>query len=263
MALDRWAAGDAYDAFMGRWSRALAAPFLESLSVPPGRRWLEVGCGTGALTAAILESQAPARLVACEPSAPLLEGARRALRDFRVAFHAAASGALPREPPGFDVVVSSLVLNFLPDPLAGLREMADCARPGGLIAAAVWDYGSGMEYLRTFWDAATGLEPQAAALDEGVRFPLCRLETLEDLFRRAGLTDVRCGAVTIETEFASFADYWQPLLGGTGPAPSYVATLRPPRRQALESRLRAELSSRGPAPWRLQARAWTVVGRVD
>ena len=259
---DRWALGPAYDAYMGRWSRALARPFLAALAPPRQARWLEIGCGTGALTAAILETQDPAAVLACEPAQPLLDHARRHLTDPRVTFRLAASGTLPRDGTPCDVVVSSLVLNFLPDPLAAVREMAACARTGGVVAAMVWDYAGQMELLRYFWDTATGLDPAAASLDEGRRFPLCTPAKLAALWQTGGLEQVRTGAVTIATEFDGFADYWQPLLGGTGPAPAYVASLTPDRRTTLRAALQAALPAPVAGRLILQARAWTVEGRV-
>jgi SAM-dependent methyltransferase len=249
---------------MGRWSRALARPFLATLGAPRRARWLELGCGTGALTAAILDTQDPAAVLACEPAQPLLDHARAHIHDPRVTFHPVGSGSLPRPSDilPVDVAISSLVLNFIPDPLAAVREMAACTRAGGAIAAAVWDYAAGMELLRTFWDVAAGLDAAAATLDEGRRFPLCDPNELAVLFQAGGLRQVRTGAVTIVTEFASFEDYWQPLLGGTGPAPSYVASRTPAQRDELAEALRAALPASETGRVTLRARAWTVQARV-
>jgi SAM-dependent methyltransferase len=247
---------------MGRWSRALARPFLAALSAPQRGRWLELGCGTGALTAAILETQDPAAVLACEPAQPLLDHARRHLTDPRISFRPVGSGSLPRDEAPGDLAVSSLVLNFIPDPLAAVRELAACTRPGGIVAAAVWDYGGRMELLRYFWDTAGRLDPAAAALDEGTRFPLCEPTRLADLFQAGGLDQVRTGAVTIPTEFASFDDFWQPLLGGTGPAPAYVASRTPAQRDELARALRAVLPIAPTGRIALRARAWTVQARV-
>jgi hypothetical protein len=153
------------------------------------------------------------------------------------------------------------VLNFLPDPLAAIREMAACA-PGGLVAAAVWDYAGGMELLHYFWETAVALDPAAATLHEGARFPLCRPEVLRALFTQAGLERVRGGAVTVATEFARFDDYWHPLLGGTGPVPAYVAALTADRRDALAAALRKALPVEPSGSIALQARAWAVAGNV-
>ena len=257
-SMDRWAAGTAYDAFMGRWSRPLAREFLAALSLPRHAHWLELGCGTGALTEAILETQEPAAVVACEPAAPLLDHARQRIVHPLVAFRMAGAGELPRDEPLFDVAISSLVLNFVPDPRAAVKEMAALCRSGGHIAACVWDYAGEMEFLRLFWDAACGLDPSARVLDEGSRFPLCRQEALEALFQAAGLEEVSVGSVAIATVFESFEDYWLPLLGGTGPAPSYVASLTRARQADLADRLRTAM----PADGALRARAWTVAGLV-
>jgi hypothetical protein len=160
-----------------------------------------------------------------------------------------------------DVVVSGLLLNFLPAPTAAVVGMARAARPGGTVAAYVWDYAGGMELLRTFWDAAVELDPSAGALDEGRRFPLCDPARLERLWRDAALTDVESTGLDVATPFQDFDDYWRPFLGGQGPAPSYVASLDDDRREALRERLRARLPAGADGRIALRARAWAVRGR--
>ncbi|MCC6350739.1 MAG: class I SAM-dependent methyltransferase [Candidatus Eisenbacteria bacterium] len=246
--------------YMGRWSRLMAAAFLDWLRPEPRGRWLEFGCGTGALTAAIRHSCAPETLVACDPSEAFVGHARARLPDQRVSFLVADAGALPRLEGGFDAVVSGLVLNFVSDPGAALAAVRARLRPGGVAAAYVWDYAEGMEFLRIFWDEAAALDERAAALDEGVRFPLCRGPALAELFREAGLGAVRCEAIEVVTEFASFEDYWSPFLHGTGPAPAFVATLAPREQHALRDRLAARLTAERDGRIRLRARAWAVRG---
>jgi SAM-dependent methyltransferase len=257
---DAWAAGEAYEAYMGRWSRALAREFLTWLAPKPGAHWLDVGCGTGALTAAICECCAPASVLACDPSESFVVHARSQIADARVSFATAGAHELPAREGGFDWIVSSLVMNFVPEPERAVRAMRARLRPGGVVAACVWDYAEGMEFLRHFWDEVVAADPAAAAQDEGRRFPLCRPEALTGLFRAAGLGRVESGAMGIPTEFASFDDYWSPFLGGTGPAPAYVAALDPPRREALRARLAQRLGARAGGPIRLRARAWAVRG---
>lgn len=257
---DRWVAGDAYETYMGRWSREVARAFLDWLAPAPGGHWLEIGCGTGALTSAVAGRCAPASIVACDPSAAFVEYARNRLDDGRATFVVADAGALPRREGGFDAVVSGLVLNFVPDPAAAMASVRRRLRPGGVAAAYVWDYADGMEFLRRFWDEAAALDERAAALDEGVRFPLCRAAALDGLFREAGFASVRTGALEIATEFASFDDYWAPFLRGTGPAPGYVAALEPRDREALRERLAARLGAGAGGPIHLRARAWAVRG---
>jgi SAM-dependent methyltransferase len=255
---DSWAGGDAYEAYMGRWSRPVAPAFLRWLPAPPAAHWLEVGCGTGALTATLLGT-APASVVACDPSAPFVEHARRAVSDARVSFVNVGAEALPGRPGGFDAVVSGLVLNFLPQPARALEAMAARLRPGGVVAAYVWDYADGMEPLVRFWEAAVALDPAAAGVDERARFPLCDLGRLAALFAGAGLQRVAAEPLELEAQVADFDDYWRPFLGGTGPAPSYLASLEPPRREQLRERLRQRLGS---GPLRLRTRALAVRGFV-
>jgi SAM-dependent methyltransferase len=198
--------------------------------------------------------------VACDPSGPFIEHARKNLSDARVSFVVAGTEALPRRDGGFDAVVSGLVLNFLPDPGQAVASSRERLRPGGTVAAYVWDYAEGMELLRFFWEEAVASDPRAAALDEGGRFPLCRRPALASLFRAAGLSQVETHVLEIQTDFATFEDYWTPFLRGTGPAPSYVASLDPPGRDVLRERLRRRLHAGGAARIQLGARAWAVCG---
>jgi SAM-dependent methyltransferase len=260
MSTEGWAAGAAYEAYMGRWSRPTARVFLDWLAPPAGAHWLDVGCGTGALSAAVCAQCAPASVVACDTSAPFIEHARQALPDPRVSFLTAGAEDPPRRGDGgFDAVVAGLVLNFLPAPERVMARLTERLRPGGLAGAYVWDYAEGMELLRAFWDEAIALEPKSAALDEGRRFPLCHPEALSDLFTEAGLADVQTTALVVPTELTDFEDYWRPFLGRTGPAPSYLASLDLPRQEALRERLRVRLLPPS-GPIRLHARAWAVRG---
>ena len=257
---DKWVTGDAYEAYMGRWSRPLARVFVKWLHPKPSAHWLEVGCGTGALTSAICDLCEPASVVACDPSEPFIEHARNNLSDARASFVIAGAEALPSRDGGFDAAVSGLVLNFLPDPGQAVASIRERLRPGGIVAASVWDYAEGMEFLRCFWEEAVTLDPRAAALNEGRRFPLCRPQALASLFRAAGLAQVETDLLDIPTDFADFADYWTPFLRGTGPAPSYVASLDPRNRDLLRERLRRRLHRGSNARIHLRARAWAVRG---
>ena len=259
---DSWAAGDAYEAFMGRWSRPLAERFVHWIGAGRDLTWLDVGCGTGALSEAICRNGRPVAVVACDPSEAFVEHVRQRLDDARVSAVVAGADDLPRHPDGFDRIVSGLVFNFLPDPESAVREMLSRTRPGGVVAAYVWDYGEGMEFLRHFWDEAVELDADARALDEGVRFPICRPEALEETFLAGGLHHVRTEALEIATRFESFEDYWRPFLGGTGPAPAFVASLDDERRAVLRDRLERRLAAAtGPSgAIDLVARAWAVRG---
>jgi SAM-dependent methyltransferase len=257
---DRWLAGDAYEAYMGRWSRLVARAFVEWLQVEPSANWLEVGCGTGALTAAICELGDPASVTGCDPSESFIGHARRNLPDERVQFVVAGAEALPRRAGGFDAVACGLALNFFPDPLAAVGSFRDRLRQGGTAAAYVWDYADGMEFLKIFWDEAVASDAGAAALDEGRRFPLCQRPALETLWRAAGLSRVEIRAIEVPTHFATFEDYWTPFLHGTGPAPSYVTSLAPARRDSLRERVRRRLPIGPNGEIQLRARAWAGRG---
>jgi len=256
---DRWAVGDAYDAYMGRWSRLVARAFVAWLDARGGH-WLEVGCGTGALTANILASCEPSTIVACEPSASFVAHARERVVDPRVAFVVAGADALPSRTEGFDVLVSGLVLNFVNEPAEALATMRQRVRVGGTVAAYVWDYAGGVDLLRHFWEQAALGDANAAALDEARRFATWQAAHLKSLWEASGLVGVACETLTVATTFADFDDYWGPFLGGAGPAPSYVASLRPAARDGLEARLRACLPRSDDGSIRLQARAFAVRG---
>jgi SAM-dependent methyltransferase len=253
-----WAVGRAYEAFVGRWSRHVAGPFLEWLAVPGGRRWVDVGCGTGALTATVLRLAGPDTVVGVDPAIGFLATARESVTDPRAAFCAGDARALPVRDGWAGAVVSALALNFVPDPARAAAEIARVAAPGAVAAAYVWDYAGGMAMLRWFWSAAADLDPAAA--DEGPRFPLCRPEPLSALWAEAGLRDVTVRPVDIDTVFADFDDYWAPFLGGQGPAPAYVATLPADHRDALRDLLRERLPTGPDGTIPLTARAWAVRG---
>jgi len=257
---DRWAAGSTYEDFMGRWSRQLAPRFVSWLRIPGSVHWLDVGCGTGALTNAICIHADPASVLGCDPAEPFIEYARRHSPDLRCSFVVAGSGGLPSRADSYGSVTSLLALNFFPDPEAAVHEMRSLTATQGAVSACVWDYGGKMEFLRYFWDAVVAVDSTARELDEGARFPLCRPDGLAGLFRAAGLSDVRCEPIEIPTEFATFDDYWRPILGGTGPAPSYVASLDADRSTTLARRLELALPRGAGGTIALTARAWAVRG---
>lgn len=258
---DVWAIGDAYESYVGRWSRAVAREFLDWLGVPPGGRWLDVGCGTGALTETILQIASPVELVGIDTSEGLLALARARMPDPPARFLVGDARALPIPLRHFDAVVSGLVLNFVPKPRDMALEMMRAARSGGTVGCYVWDYAGGIEMMRLFWDAASALDPVAAALDEGQRFgAICNPDALTALFGTAGLRAVDSRPIDVPTHFRDFEDYWTPFLGGQGPAPTYVATLDPEARSALRERLRASLPVQDDGSISLTARAWAVSG---
>lgn len=258
---DAWTAGQSYEAYMGRWSRQVAAAFLARLDAPAGADWVELGCGTGALTAAVLAAGAPRSLVAVDPSEDFLAAARAAVPDPRVRFERGQAGALPVADATIDVAVSGLVLNFVPDRPAALADLLRALRPGGRLAFYVWDYaGGGLEFVDRFWKAAAELDPAAAALDEARRFPFTTRHAIAAECAAAGFEDVGVEPVEIATVFADFADFWTPFTLGAGPAPGYCASLAPERRAALRERLEGRLGS---GPIAMRARAWAARGQAS
>jgi SAM-dependent methyltransferase len=254
--------------------------------VPPGRSWLDVGCGTGALTAATLGT-GPARVTGIDRSTGFLTEARSRTGPAGTAagpgnggppgggppgggpaggrsgagFAAGDARALPVRDGRFEVVVSGLALNFVPEPERAVAEFARVTAPGGTAAAYVWDYGDGMEMMRHFWDAAAILDPGSVAFDEGRRFTMCAPGPLAELWAGAGFGAVETRAIDVPTVFTGFADFWQPFLGGQGSAPGYVASLPDRRRTALRDLLLARLPTGPDGTVRLTARAWAVQGK--
>lgn len=258
---DVWAAGDLYEPYVGRWSRVVARYFLDWLAVPPGKDWLDVGCGTGALTQTILGHAAPRSVKSIDASPDFVAYARAKIGGAIASFEVADARSLPAEDRSVDAAVSGLVLNFVPEPSRAVAEMRRVVRPGGIAAAYVWDYAGRMELMRIFWDAAVELDPAARDLDEGTRFPVCRPEALTGLFSDAGLTGVETMPIDVPTVFRDFDDYWTPFLGGQGPAPGYAMSLGEERRAALRERIRSRLPFSEDGSIRLIARAWAVLGR--
>ncbi|GAA1058474.1 methyltransferase [Agromyces luteolus] len=267
---DVWQDGKPYERYVGRWSRLVAAKFVDVLDAAPGIRWLDVGCGTGALTSAVIERWAPSSIVGIDPSEGFLATARErpdiAGRD-EARFLVGDAEHLPIPDDSADAIVSGLLLNFLPDAAAAVAEFTRVAAPGALVAAYVWDYAGEMQMLRTFWDVAVALDPEAAELDEGRRFALCRPEPLRQLWSRAPGMDVatvRIKSIEIGMTFADFDDLWDPFLGGQGPAPTYLQSMTDGSRAAIRDRMREETSfgCRPDGSIMLRARAWVVVGRL-
>lgn len=257
---EKWVAGATYEDFMGRWSRLLAPRFVSWLPVRPDAHWLDVGCGTGALSEAICAGARPASVVACDPSEWFIDYARQHQVDSRISFEIGGVGDLPTRPGGFDSLISALALNFFPKPEAAIEEMHRITARGGLVSACVWDYAGRMQFLRRFWDSAAALDLNARDLDEGRRFPICRPDALETLFRGGGLRHVVCESIEIVTRFSDFAEFWTPFRGGTGPAPSYVASLETGQREALAEHLARSLPREPDGTICLVARAWVVRG---
>lgn len=257
---DSWSAGQNYEHYMGRWSWRVAAKFVEWLAPPQNAAWLEVGCGTGALTATILGECAPRSILSTDPSEAFLAHARSGIDDRRVRFEVASAQGLPTENASMDVVASALVLNFVPDRPSAPGEMQRVLKPDGLLSFYVWDYpGGGIGFIDSFWKAAAEVDPQVAALDEGERFPFCTREGLAEICNAAGLRSPAIEPIEIETVFPDFEAFWLPFTLGAGPAPGYCVRLPGDHRAKLKARLTETLGADGPV--RLDARVWAVKTR--
>jgi SAM-dependent methyltransferase len=257
---DNWKSADPYEYFMGRWSRLAARSFLDWLSPAPGLRWLDVGCGSGALSEAVLDRCAVAELTAVDQSEGFVEGVQERLGKL-VRCRVGDATALPAENNSVDYTVSGLVLNFIPEPLKALAEMKRVTSEGGIVAMYVWDYAGTMDFLNVFWDAAVMLDSRASDVHERYRFPNANAESMSGLLEEAGYRDIDSAPIDVETHFGDFEDYWRPFLGGQGPAPAYLASLDDGQKRKIKEHLLDSLPIQRDGSIRLHARAWAVKGK--
>ncbi len=260
---DWFADGEAYEHYVGRWSRGVGHLFLDWLSLPAGLRWVDVGCGTGALTESILQQTDPSRVTGTEPSEGFLSMARGRIRDDRAEFKSGDAMSMPLKDAEADVLVAGLVLNFVSDKQRALQEMCRVVRPGGTVAFYVWDYAGEMQLMRYFWNAVSELFPEGADYDEGNQFPICKPGPLADLFRAANLQAVEVRALDVPTVFVDFDDYWSPFLRGQGPAGTYCVSLSEDDREHLRKHLENTVPVRSDGSIHLIARAWGVRGTIQ
>lgn len=259
---ETWTTADAYEQYVGRWSRLVAPTFLTWANLPRRADALDVGCGTGALSEALL-AFGVSSLTGIDQSEAYVEAARKKLATSTTATHFDVGDAtkLPYAKGRFDIVVSGLAINFVPQPLEMAREMLRVLRPGGRAALYVWDYAGRMEMMRHFWDAAVEQNPlRAGRIDEGKRFPVCNPQKLEDLFKQAGFKGIRTDHIDQPTPFRDFDDYWTPFLGGQGPAPAYLVSLPPHEQADLRERVRKRLPTAADGKILMIARAFAVQG---
>lgn len=249
------AGGDAYDAFMGRYAAPLAPLLADLAGVTAGQRALDVGCGTGALTAELVRRLGAERVAGCDPSPAMLATCRERLADVELA--QAPAEALPFDDATFDVVLAQLVLHFATDAERAVQEMRRVVVPGGRLAACVWDFEGGMQMLRHFWDAAVAVDGTAPDELRTMRFG--RSGELSALFRSAGLMDLREETLTVESSYDSFEELWATLLNGVGPAGAYAVGLPQEQREALRSAYQERVSPTAGA-FSLRAVARAVVG---
>lgn len=259
---ETWASADPYERYGGRWSRKVAREFLSWISMPTRATWADIGCGTGILVECVLSMCDPESIAGIDRSEGYLAEARRNITDPRACFEAADAAVLPWHRSTFDATVSGLVLNFVPDHHAMVSEMARVTKPGGKVAAYVWDYARGMEMMRHFWDVAIMVSPHDSALDQAERFPICQPGPLEALFRGSGLTSVSVRAIEIATVFQDFEDYWSPFLGRQGAAPTYLASVDEETRERIRGLLESRLVPAADGKIALTATAWAVQGIV-
>lgn len=239
----------------------MADKFLAWLSLPVGLSWVDIGCGTGALTGAILKQTDPSRVTSVDPSEGFLNIARDGIIDSRAVFKAGDAQDVPVADNEADAAVSGLVLNFVPDKVRALNEMCRIVKPGGTVALFVWDYAGAMQLMRYFWDAVSDSSSDGAELDEGKQFPICKPQPLENLFREAGFTAIDVVALDVPTVFEDFNDYWSPFLRGQGPAGGYCLSLTEKDRELLRNRLESTLAFAPDGRLHLVARAWAIRGR--
>ena len=258
---DNWGSGDLYELFMGRWSRLTAVNFVQWLDAKPDLVWVDLGCGTGALTAVLQQHAKPRQIIGIDPSATFVETAQMRHGNNITSFQVGDAAQIPLADDQTDMLVSGLALNFFLDASDALIEMKRVVKPQGTIAIYVWDYAGEMQFLRYFWDTAVSLNSTASTLDEGNRFPLCRPEPLRQLFAGAGLQQITVSPLDTITHFANFADYWQPFLGGVGPAPAYFASLNAIEQEQFTQTLRDSLPFAEDGSLPLVARAWAVQGK--
>lgn len=259
-AKEAWASGDFYEPYVGRWSRVVAQGFVRWLALPEGKRWLDVGCGTGALSQAILDLSHPQHIKGVDRSENFVDFVRASVSDPRAEFEVGNAQVLQAETDTYDVAVSGLVLNFVPRPEQMVAEMRRVVREGGTVALYVWDYAGKMQFLRHFWNAASALDPSARDLDEGRRFPICNPSALTRLFQDAGFSNIEVRPIDISTDFKDFDDYWAPFLGAQGPAPGYAMSLSEDRRARLRQRIYDSLPFALDGSIPLVARAWAIRG---
>jgi SAM-dependent methyltransferase len=255
-----WASGDSYEPFVGRWSRLVAREFVHWLDVPAKGHWLDVGCGTGALSQTVLDIAYPQKLRGIDRSEGFVEFVQNRVTDSRAEFEVGNAQALPVESETFDAAVSGLVLNFVPEPKQMVAEMMRAVRGGGVVALYIWDYAGRMQMMRHFWNAAAALDPAARELDEGRRFPMSNAASLNDLFQNGGLSEVQARPIDILAEFKDFDDFWSPFLGGQGPAAGYAMSLSEQQRARLRKRLHDSLPFALDGSIPLIMRAWAVKG---
>lgn len=255
-----WGAADAYEKYMGRWSRKIAPLFIDWLAVPSGKKWADIGCGTGQLSLEIANRCSPSRHIGIDQTEAFLTLAKELVPSAEFKLGDAQNLELAKSE--VDIAVSGLVLNFVPDKAKTVSEMARIVRPQGTVGLYVWDYAGQMQIMRYFFDAARLIDPKSSTYDDGINAPICRPKPLADAFAAAALSDVETVAIDVPAAFANFEDYWIPFLGGTGSAPKYCMSLDESKRNKIRDAIRAKLPTGPDGEILLAVRAWAVKGIV-
>jgi ubiquinone/menaquinone biosynthesis C-methylase UbiE len=258
---DFWESGDPYEYYMGRWSLLVAESFVDWLSPSSGLNWLDIGCGSGALSEAIIKNHKPAALTAIDQSEDFVKTAQKRLGN-RAHCRVGNALSLPLDNCSVNIAVSGLVLNFIPEPEKALSEMKRVTDARGTVAVYLWDYAGKMDFLRHFWDAAVEIKPEVLNLHESKRFPDSNAKALKRLFKKAGFVDIETAPIEITTHFRDFDDYWKPFLGGQGPAPSFVLSLEEGEKNKLRQKLKERLPTRLDGSISMVARAWAAKGKI-
>ena len=255
-----WGNTDAYENYMGRWSKKVAPLFLQWLDAPGKKSWVDIGCGTGGLTELIAKTCEPVSIIGVDMAEGFIEIARERVK--QADFHIESADKLSLPNDTVDYVVSALMLNFVPDAQSVLNEMARVARPGGIVALYVWDYAGHMQIMRNFFDTAILFDARSADFDDGKNAPICRPTPLKNAFKSAKLEDVSVKALDIAAAFKNFDDYWTPFLGGVGSAPKYCVALDESIRDKIRKSLQEKLPTGPDGEILLAARAWAIKGKV-
>ena len=248
-----------YDRHVGRYNAELARALISFAGVRPGQRALDVGCVPGALTRELATLLGQDHVAAVDPSPPFAEACRARLPGVDVRL--ASAEELPFADATFDHALAQLVVNFMADAPAGVTEMRRVTRPGGHVSAATWDYAGEMTFIRRFFDAASAIDPRAAAVDEAVTMRYCKPDELHDLLASTGLVEIAISSAVPHAVYANFDDLWEPITGGIGPSGVYVRSLDEQAQRVLKDAYRALLGV-GDAPFELTARAWLARGVV-
>lgn len=258
---DSWQSGNPYQYYMGRWSKLVSEKFIHWLEPKPGLIWLDVGCGTGALSDVILSTCNPDKVVAIDQSEGFVQSVQARFGG-KVESKLGDAMSLPLAEQAVNITVSGLVLNFIAQPEKALSEMRRVTKEHGTVATYIWDYAGEMEFLSHFWDVATDLDPAALDLHEGRRFSDANDTMLRNAFGSVGFSDVEVIKIEIVTYFSDFEDYWNPFLGGQGPAPTYVAKLPDVEKEALRQALIQRLPFNQDGSITMSACAWSAKGTI-